>query len=134
MKDIQVTESVEPAPAPPVDVPEFLRVVCMTMIVRGHDKLGREMLEALRGDVYDACDIDASVGLALAGRGDYRSAIELVDREVLCKQPDHALSLLVKAVSERALGTTHWKKSAQRVIKSDAPTSLRSFAREMCEV
>jgi hypothetical protein len=119
------------APAKSLNLAELWRLTAMAMIARGHMRVGREMLKALRDDIYDGRDIDATTGLGLAASGDFRAAISWVQAEVLRVEPLHPLGLLTKAVSERAIGHAAWKNTAQLVLQSRASAPMRNMAEQL---
>jgi hypothetical protein len=116
---------------PDIDPIDTLRRVSMTLVSQGHDRLGREMLDALRPQMADSADIDASIALAELTRGDIAQARQRVEREVLSTRPSHAMSLLVKAACDRAEGLDHWQRGPQTVLATSDEAHWREAALEM---
>jgi hypothetical protein len=112
---------------PDVDVLDVLRRISMGLIVSGHDQLGGRMLNALRPQMAEPADVDASIALAEFARGDVQQARKRVEQDVLVIQPSHPFSLLVKAACDRSEGKLNWQKGPNSVLSmSDKPQWRRS--------
>lgn len=118
---------------PVVDPIEMLRRISMVMVARGHDKLGSRMLDALRPQMADSADIDASIALAELTRGDIAQARQRVEREVLSDRHAHPMSLLVKAACDRAEGLEHWRRGPQTVLSTSDQEQWRQAALAMLD-
>ena len=115
---------------PNVDPIDLLRRVSMVMVSKGHDRLGGQMLDALRPQMADPADIDASLALAELTRGDIAQARQRVERGVLALQPAHPMSLLVKAACDRAEGLD-WQRGPQTVLATTEEPQWRQAALDM---
>lgn len=116
---------------PTVDPIDLLRRVSMVMVAKGHDRLGGKMLDALRPQMADPADIDASLALAELVRGDVAQARQRVEREVLVLQPAHPMALLVKAACDRTEGLDHWQRGPQTVLATTDQPQWRQAALDM---
>ena len=107
---------------PDVDALDVLRRISMGLIVSGHDQLGGRMLNALRQQMAEPADVDASIALAEFARGDIQQARQRVEQDVLVIQPSHAFSLLIKAACDRSEGKLNWQRGPKSVLSmSDKP-------------
>jgi ATP/maltotriose-dependent transcriptional regulator MalT len=116
---------------PDVDPLDLLRRISMVMIARGHDRLGGRMLDALRPQMADPADADASIALAELSRGDIAQARQRLEREVLALKPSHPMALLVKAACDRAEGVEHWQRGPNAVLATTDEPQWRQAALAM---
>lgn len=107
---------------PDVDALDVLRRISMGLIFSGHDQLGGRILNALRPQMEEPADVDASIALAEFARGDVLQARQRVEQDVLVIQPSHPLSLLIKAACDRKEGKPNWQRGPKSVLSmSDKP-------------
>jgi hypothetical protein len=119
---------------PEIDAFDALRRISMGMVASGHDRLGVCMLDALRSHVATPSDIDASIALAELARGDVRQARQRVERDILLTQPTHSMSLLIKAICDRADGRDYWRRGPQAVLSTSNSAQWRQLALDMLSV
>lgn len=118
---------------PEIDALDVLRRICMGLIVSGHDRLGSRMLDALRPQLAEPADIDASIALAEFARGDVQQARQRLEQDVLVIQPSHPMSLLVKAACDRSDGKAEWRRGPKTVLSMSDQPRWRQAALDMLD-